>query len=168
MVVLIGAHGTGKSTLLNELKEYRKDLYVSDGWGRPIKEAGKELGLTNKQEQIIINTITKHRWNNDVSQTNFVCTRSIIDEWVYSKLMGHDDLLESRKEIFRSSDYKNVKYFYIPIEFALEEDGVRYSGRQFQRDCDKLMLEWIKEFNLDVITLSGTVDERLQKLMFNI
>lgn len=168
MVVLIGAHGTGKSTLLNELKKYRKDLYVSDGWGRPIKEAGKILGLSNKEEQIIINTITKHRWNNDVSQSNFVCTRSIIDEWVYSTLMGHDDLLESRKEIFAKSDYKSVKYFYIPIEFDLEEDGVRYSGKEFQQRCDALMKDWIKEFDLDVVILTGTVEERLHKLLINL
>jgi predicted ATPase len=168
MIALIGAHGTGKSTILNELKKVTSDYYITDGFGRPLKEAGESLNLSPRDIQVIVNTITKHRWNNDVVQDKLICTRSIIDEWVYSKIFGFDEFLEERKEIFRNSDYTKSKYFYIPIEFPLEEDGVRYSGIDLQRQCDELMRQWIKEFNLEVVILTGTVKERLTTLINNI
>lgn len=168
MICLIGAHGTGKSTLLNALQKARPDIYCSDGWGRPVKEVGKKLGLNQREEQIIINTIQSHKWRRDVIQSNFACTRSIIDEWVYCKLFNMDDLAVDRKEIFLDSEWQKGKYFYIPIEFSLEEDGVRYGGENLQKRCDELMLEWIREFNIPIITLTGTVEERLTTLLKHI
>lgn len=168
MIILIGAHGTGKSSLLEALKLARPDIYCSDGWGRPIKDAGKQLGLTQWEEQLIINTLQNHKWKSDVVQSNFACTRSIIDEWVYCKLFDMDDLASDRKDIFRDSDYSKAKFFYIPIEFSLKKDGVRYDGKELQKRCDELMLEWINEFSLPIITLTGSVENRLQTLLKNI
>lgn len=168
MIALIGAHGTGKSTILNELKKITNDYYITDGFGRPLKEISDLLQLTPRETQIIVNTITKHRWENDVISDKLICTRSVIDEWVYAKLFGFDDMLECRKEIFRNSDYTKSKYFYIPIEFPLEEDGVRYSGVELQQKCDELMRQWIEEFNLDVVTLTGTVEQRVETLLKHI
>ena len=168
MICLVGAHGTGKSTLLNELKKVTNNYYITDGFGRPLNEIKNLLNLDNRDIQIIVNTITKHRWENDVVSDKLICTRSIIDEWVYAKIFGYEDLLEERKEIFRNSNYTKSKYFYIPIEFPLEEDGIRYSGIELQKQCDELMQQWIKEFNLDVVILTGTVEQRLETLLNNI
>ncbi len=168
MIALIGAHGTGKSTVLNELKKINNDYYITDGFGRPLKELEDLLNLTPREKQLIVNTITKHRWDNDVVADRLICTRSIIDEWVYAKIFGFDDLLEERKEIFRNSDYKKSKYFYIPIEFELEDDGIRYPQKELQIKCDELMKQWIKEFDLEVVTLTGTVQERLTTLINNL
>lgn len=166
MVALIGSHGVGKSTLLNAMKKVvGNEYYITDGFGRPLKEIKDELNLTPREIQIIMNTITKHRWENDVVSDKLVCTRSIVDEWVYAKLFGLDDMLEDRIEIFKNSNYTKTKWFYIPIEFPLEEDGVRYAGTKLQKECDELMREWIKMFNLDVITLTGTIEQRLQTLL---
>tara|TARA_R110000744_G_scaffold19900_3_gene52295 strand:+ start:4266 stop:4772 length:507 start_codon:yes stop_codon:yes gene_type:complete len=168
MIVLIGSHGTGKSTLLEALKIARPDIYCSDGVGRPIKDAGKQLGLTQHQEQFIINTLQKHKWRTDVVQSNFACTRSIIDEWVYCTIFGMDDLAADRKDIFRDSDYSKARFFYIPIEFPLEEDGTRYAGDKIQQQCDELMVDWIDEFTLPVTRLTGSVENRLQTLLKHI
>ena len=168
MIILIGSHGTGKTTLLEELEKITNQFVISDGYGRPVREAGDKLGLSQYQRQVIINTLTKHRWNKEIRQKNYVCTRSIIDEWVYCKAFGHDDLLEERKQIFRDSNFGANKYFYIPVEFPLEEDGIRYSGAALQKQCDDLMVEWIKEFNLEVVELRGSVEERLQTLLKHI
>lgn len=166
MIALVGAHGTGKSTVLNELKKVVGDqYYITDGFGRPLKEIGDKLNLSGREIQVIVNTITKHRWDNDVVSDRLICTRSIIDEWVYAKLFGLDDMLEDRIEIFKNSDYHKTKWFYIPIEFPLEEDGVRYSGVDLQKKCDELMRQWIEMFNLDVVTLTGTVEQRVETLL---
>ena len=77
-------------------------------------------------------------------------------------------MLDDRIEIFENSPYAKSKWFYIPIEFPLEEDGVRYAGTELQKQCDDLMQVWIKSFKMDVVTLTGTVEQRLETLLKHI
>lgn len=60
--------------------------------------------------------------------------------------------------------------FYIPIEFAMEKDGVRSEDLEYQRQIDKDVRHEFVKFNDDErvsvcnLTLRGTVDERLAQM----
>ena len=43
MKILIGSHGTGKTTLLKEVSTRFPDYYVTDGFSRPVIKIGKML-----------------------------------------------------------------------------------------------------------------------------
>jgi predicted ATPase len=160
MNILIGAHGVGKTTLLNELNRARPEIYTSDGFSRPVKEFGV---LDNRYQQILINKLTLWRWREDYLKKNCLYGRSIIDSIAYSKALF--DLNLTKEIYYLSETLKDIEnFFYIPIEFAITDDKVRPLDIQFQKDIDNALLQIIEEFNIKAITLSGSVEERFNQI----
>ncbi len=170
MIALIGTHGTGKTTLLMELAKVRPDLIMVDGDSRPVRRFNKEVNnlLTAKEEQLLINRLSDVRWPIDTQIDNLCCTRTPLDHYAYSHALGWDNYAGERIELFRRTDRSKVKFFYLPIEFKLEDDGIRYSDLGFQITVDNYLKDMAAYFNLTPITLSGTVEQRLAIMLENI
>jgi predicted ATPase len=170
MIILLGSHGTGKTSLLSELKRLRPDLYTTDGFSRPIHSALSQIpeNISPRSEQILINELSQWNWKNNLNNKMYVSSRSIIDCCVYSKVLGWRDLGDEVLQFYKDNIPVNVKYFYIPIEFPIEDDGVRFMDKNFQIQIDVYLREFIRLNNLSTITLSGTLSERLFTLLTNI
>jgi GTPase SAR1 family protein len=169
MNVFLGSHGVGKSTLLNRLRLERPDLYITDGFSRPIKIALRRFeNIDLYKEQSILNELTEWIWIQNLNSDIYTCTRSVIDSYIYSKCLGFDDLAKKSLNVFLNSQPKSIRYFYIPIEFEIEDDGLRYTDVIFQKQIDSEIFRFIEKYNLDIINLSGSVDERLSKLKINL
>lgn len=168
MIAFVGAHGTGKTTLLNELKKNRPDLIYFDGFSRGVKRYNNKIKnkLNKSEEQILINDIARMTWKNQVQQKDLVVTRTPFDYSSYSFEIG---LVEESFDMFNlMEDIGDVKFFYLPIEFEVEEDGVRPLDKDFQKRIDKDLLAQMNVYKINFVTLSGTVEERLNKLLKNI
>ncbi len=162
--VLVGAHGTGKTTLLEQIKG-KVPYFITDGFSRPVKRSLEFLEIDNRFyiEQKIIDELTLWAWNSYIDQ-DVISTRSIVDTIVY-----HEFYL--RKKIdskFYSEFQKNkdkVRFFYIPIEFELVKDNVRFSDVNDQKEIDRLLKLFLIEHNINFITLSGSIEERKTQLI---
>lgn len=163
--VLVGAHGVGKTTLLEQLKEKDTSFYITDGFARPVRRA---LGDNSNPalEQRLINELTLHAWKGWLGQ-NVVAGRSLIDVMIYTTYyrpgveIGHlQDFFDKTKE--------KAKYFYIPIEFELEDDGERYIDTNDQKNIDKELRLFLKEKGLTFTLIKGTMDQRLSILRENL
>lgn len=163
-IQLIGSHGTGKSTLLQEYQKRHPEIHQQDGVSRPIKQCAKDLGLTPYQQQYICNRIAHYNWVNSRDIPNFYATRSLLDDIVYSKALGFEDLSNEVYEEFREMDNSHVIWVYIPIEFDLEDDGVRFSDPSFQIQIDKMLKEYAEKLNIRYHTITGSVEERINQL----
>jgi Fe-S cluster assembly ATPase SufC len=64
MKILIGSHGTGKTTLLKEVSTRFPDYYVTDGFSRPVIKIGKMLELSNDEKQYAINELSAWAYQN--------------------------------------------------------------------------------------------------------
>ena len=170
MIALIGTHGVGKSSLLKAVKEQRPDLIINDGDSRVVKNFNKSIGnkLTDKEEQLLINTFSDTKWHQQVALDNLCLTRTPLDHYAYASLLGWHDLAGSRLNLFEESDWESIKFFYIPIEFDLEDDGVRYVDPDFQKEVDCVLRAQIKRFNINVIELSGSIENRVKTFIDNI
>jgi len=51
--------------------------------------------------------------------------------------------------------------FYIPIEFPIEKDGLRFEDEHYQEIIDLQILKLLKRYKIPYITVSGTIEERL-------
>lgn len=158
--ILIGSHGVGKTTLLREVKKKFPHIYTSDGFSRPVKSTS--IDLTEQNKQILINELTYWRWKEDKGKSCFF-TRSIIDTIIYTKTLYPNLSLNGYLESF--NQYKDdYRFFYIPIEFELEEDGFRSGDKDFQIEIDNSIKLFLEENNVPYFTLSGSIEQRLLKL----
>lgn len=163
MNILIGAHGVGKTTLLDEVRKEMKHLYITDGVSRPVKKWLRENVQDSnlRLEQSLINTLTEWNWIQNLNNPIYTSTRSVIDSIIYSKCLGFPDLSESSLNIFINNQSREVKYFYIPIEFELKSDGIRFTDREFQHTIDREIKSFITAFKIPVIEIKGSLQERV-------
>lgn len=167
MNILIGSHGVGKTSLLKELKILLPQLYVTDGVSRPVKLWFKERGGSDLfLEQSLINALTEWNWIQNLNDPIYTCTRSIIDSIIYSKCLGFNQLSQRSLDVFLKHIPQNINYFYLPIEFKLDDDGVRFSDLDFQQQVDREICQFITQYKLPVIKLTGDLKERVN-LMYN-
>lgn len=168
-IVFCGTHGVGKSTLFlhPEVQEalrqiephWEKKHYRSwDGVGRYVHTKLNWLGERNKQRYF-------NRWYTyrHFYHRYFSGSRSIYDTYAYSRLLqgqwfDHQLMIWGARHVW----YDHV--FYIPIEFALQPDGIRYEDLSFQILHDRetrLIMDYCK---VPYHTISGTVEERVAQI----
>lgn len=160
MKALIGAHGTGKTTLLKELVKRNPSLVMSDGSSRPMKLIQEELGMTYEQYQIANNIFAIERHKQNHWQHNYITTRTLIDSWVYSYLAEMYTECDRLEHAIYETPLDGIMYFYLPIEFEVENDGVRSGDKEFQERCDIMMLEMLERCKIIPIKITGSVEAR--------
>lgn len=164
---LTGAHGVGKTTLLNELRKVEKRFYISDGFTRPVRRflSANRPDYDINFEQLLINDLTQWAWNNYLDQ-NAIIGRSLVDVILYSQYYTKVDTSSIEKILEKTKE--KVKFFYIPIEFDLHDDGERYIIPKDQENIDKKFQLFFKEKDITFITISGSVEQRLKILRENL
>lgn len=166
-VVFIGSHGTGKTTLCREMRKIDNNYKANDGVSRPIKKCKDRIGLSSKDEQLIINELTFFNWEFYKTVDNIFLTRSPLDCEVYSRVFGWEDLAEECENRIREIDLFNTEdviWVYLPIEFELDNDGVRFMDEELQKSIDKEFKRLIKKYNINVFKVQGSIEKRVNKL----
>lgn len=163
MNILVGAHGTGKSSLIRKIKELKPYIYCTDGFSRPVKRIKEITQISDSLEQIIINELTVWNWLNNIDNIYYLSARSIIDAIVYSDYLDFD--IGELMKVFVENNKKTIKYFYIPIEFELKSDNYRPSNITYQKDIDVMLKDFLINNNIDYQIISGDFNERVDKLL---
>lgn len=174
-----GAQGTGKTTLFEAVK---KDEMFK-GWDFYSEVVRQML----EREEIIIN----ENGNSESQKKIFDAYSEILDKMFdnpsvsdrciidvaaytsrlfdtcnpkdedYNKLSNED--FRERKEVVRRK-YELSLIVYFPIEFPLVKDGVRSVDEKFQKDVDMKIQQFLKNYDVPYITITGSVEERLEQL----
>ena len=168
MKILIGSHGVGKTTLLNAVQAKYPNYYVTDGFSRPVSKISKALELIDTEKQYIINELSAWGYQNYLKHSNVISTRSIIDCIIYSEILTPKLDIENLITLLEETKDQVEYYFYIPVEFDYVVDDERPGGmwQDLQLRIDTIIQNFIKE-HLPVekiVILTGTVEERLQKI----
>lgn len=164
MNILLGTHGVGKTTLLEAIRATRPNFFTTDGFSRPIKQVKNKKLINSITEQVIINELTKWAFLNYVQHKNVISSRSPLDAYVYSKLFSPLLDVKDQLDIFQQNIDKVENVFYIPIEFNIVDDGVRFLDIEIQKQVDteiRNLFSLIPTEKLHVLT--GAVEERLSQ-----
>ena len=166
MKILIGAHGTGKTTLLKEVSTRFPDYYVTDGFSRPVLKIGKQLELSNYEKQYVINELSAWAYQNYLSHKNVISTRSIVDCIIYSQILAPNLLVNDLIALFEQTKDQVEYFFYIPIEFTFNQDDPDRLSHELQVKIDEVLKDFIEKYIPveKVVTLTGTVEERLEQI----
>ncbi len=171
MKCFLGAHGTGKTTLIQEIRKRRANYYVTDAFSRPIREASSKLvkeaqgELTLFQQQILNFELMMWAQENYYNYDFVITTRSLFDSLIFARLLTPGVSTLDIQRHLSLNKHKITKIFYLPIEFPLQQDGIRF-GSELQKAYDVEIYKLIKEFDLrNVVYLSGSVEERMKQLL---
>jgi predicted ATPase len=182
-IILIGAHGTGKSTLADALSK-KLDIPVVESVAREffknwkyLKDTGLVTGLTPNGESNVKQNIlcSMSRWdfmrwvNADIP---VIMTRCPLDTLAYAAAdkTVSQSILDTNKNILLENEefmnaLNNSLFIYLPIEFNIENDGVRPTDIEFQKEVDEEMRKLIYEFKITPLVVSGSVDERVNTVV---
>lgn len=169
-IEFIGAQGTGKTTIVNLLKEY--GIPIIDGVVRDLVNTYNipinEKGSANSQETIF--RCYKNIFENKYA--DYISTRSLFDVVAYTQYLylksgdDHDLRDEVLTQVQELRDYlsfnKDVIYIYFPIEFELEGDGVRSVNKEYQKEIDHIITNLLKSTKVKYYTIHGSVEERMK------
>ena len=160
ILCLVGAHGTGKTTILNELK----DKYtIMDGNSR--KYIKKYEGLKTDDIQCQISEGLFQLINHQIFNKEFaIFSRSPIDTISYAQETNSAPFMWEiwRDKINDLTPY--IEYCYLPIEFELEDDGVRGADPKHQKEIDRRIQANLRGFNVNYTEISGNLEKRIQKV----
>lgn len=165
-IILTGAQGTGKTTLMNEL--------TKDGTRAisHIRKTAEEYNIdvsnaTEEGQKIFYSTLKKEL----SSKKNYVSDRGLTCVAAYtfnkaitgeiSKKTADKQYLEFVKFMDKNPD---VLIVYVPVEFDVEADGVRSEDIIFQSKIDFLIKNILETTGVPYITVTGTVEERLAQI----
>lgn len=168
-----GAQSTGKTTLLKHLQAKNKDIVfvpevtrlVKRQYNLPINEDGTDL-----TQKIICAEHLKNAYSVDHQKANVILDRCSLDGWVYSSWLYKKkkisaSTLSFSEETFHDTQAKYDAIFYTsPDDLVVEDDGERSIDIDFRNDIIKLFDLLKTQYTGNLITLRGTVEERLQAI----
>lgn len=174
-----GAHSTGKTTLINQLRGYlesqfgrdvglitevARDLIYRSGDDAFLhrKNSSKERQFWIQIQQIILESEVTHRTNKSILLTD----RTVVDNLAYTRHnfpperrdVPMDPFLDEQATSWMRT-YDLV--FYLPVEFPLDIDTVREDDTAFQLDIDTTIRRLLLSYNIPFVTLTGAPDRRM-------
>ena len=175
VISFTGAQSTGKSTLLTKMQteeRFRKFNFVPE-ITRSLKKKYKLDINEDGDEFTQLLTINSHLYNYfDFKDKDVVLDRCILDGFVYTTYQYH--MKKVSEEVYNYSEYLFKKLIgnidiilYTEPDIPLVDDGERSVNKEFRDTIINLFEEAIDHFKIDVIRLSGTVDNRI-KTIYNI
>ena len=163
----VGTHSTGKTTLLEKIKEsgILNDHEFVTSISRKLKAQGLKI---NKEADEKSQLALLDAYMQTLGSENFVCDRSLLDPLAYTKYQNKIGKIPTRAvKVVQNTVFDNVHLydllFYFPIDFDLVEDGVRDSDKDYRKEIDKILRREIKKSGVKVYEIKGTTDERFEK-----
>lgn len=162
-IAVIGAHGTGKSTLSKGIAKSLGYNIIPDVVPDAFKLKFPINEDTPPETQFWILTKMLELERNTVEP--WVMEKSLWDNIVYGNFSIKDKNIVS---VIRNIVTNNTKYdlvFYCPIEFPIQDDGLRSLNVDFQKTVDKDLRKLMKELGIEFHEVSGDEKERINKAL---
>jgi nicotinamide riboside kinase len=169
-----GAHSVGKSTLVNELTTNKGKLKDYEFITEIVRSLAKQGIKINKgADHVSQMIILEEHYKNILRYNKMLTDRCALDAFAYATwdyLNGAYSYEQHKQHeaIFLDTIKSYDLIFYIAPEFEIVDDGFRSLDSKYQKEIHVIFLKLIQKHRLNVITISGTVEERLEKLRDNI
>ena len=168
-IALIGSHGTGKTSIVEELARITKipiieELARNYNMNTPDMDEYKHY-----QKQLLLEQL-KAEAALFLSKGSFISDRSSIDNTAYFLLKCYENSTrEEKRRYTQIAIHNSLRYthlFYVPIEIPLpKDDGFRFKGELFRESVDKRINDIIRYYGVEVTPVTGSLNERVSKIL---
>ena len=168
-IAFTGAQSTGKTTLLKELKR-DPDLSLKYDFRDEITRRMQKKGLSINEggnditQLLIMNSHIKNTLIDNVIMDRCALDGLVYTDWMSRKGKVQQWVLQYADNVFKMLIDRYDHIFYLVPEFDIEDDGVRSTDIKFRNEIVILFEKYIKALNIPVIKLTGTVEQRLNKI----
>lgn len=168
-IAISGAQGVGKSTLIEVLKkeQFFKDFNFTNSTTRIAKNKGLQINESGNDETQ--KEIARLHINNLKIEGDCIYDRCLLDCLVYTRFLFLEGNIKEETLKFIETNF--LKYFahydlicYIEPEFELKNDNTRSTSIYFRNAIQFIFDYYIKKYNLRLLKLSGSVEERAKQL----
>jgi len=169
-IAIVGSFSTGKTTLA-EVVAQRLELPLLPEVAREVAALGFKLDKDATPE--VETLIFLRQFYNEMTHEDFVGDRSLLDVMAYAGWVLDNQPRRRETALWEScvaiaehrlrSQYTHV--FYLPVEFPIVPDGLRPMDPAFQAEIDDRMRALMERHAVRYETLTGPVDERVEKLL---
>lgn len=166
-IAISGSQNTGKTTLLNLLKQEGGVVFLTE----IVRQLVTEGILINKnadhRSQCLI---LEQHYRNCLKYDSFVTDRGAIDAFVYAtqNFLDRKFSFQEHKEhetLFLSSLPYYDYHFYLPPLGFIEDDGVRSNDQAYQKDIDRIFKTVYKRYNIPFFELKGNPSEKKESFV---
>lgn len=166
-IAISGAHSQGKTTIVNALRNLPefKDYKIITGITRDLEQLG--VPINEKGTDVTQQFIMAKHYQYAQLQHNCILDRCVLDGLAYttcfrSKIPSWmwNYFITLFSNLIKRYDY----IFYVEPELPLVSDGVRTVDLNFFNQVVNQFNKLITEFELPVIRLSGSIENRIQKI----
>src|SRR5574344_222866 len=179
IIVLTGAHGTGKSTLLQEIKKLLDNTITFDSVTRKTtsqEERRVESGVSDETQLRILEGIQKsiveiEKTEAEHPENLIVMDRGYFDFVAYSRVFCKEGKISketlNKIESFQSRMERMYSIvFYVPICFDIVDDGIRSLDKDLQTKVDQEIRKQLRKYRGTVVKLGkGNVKSRYEKVV---
>lgn len=164
-----GAQSTGKTTLLEAIKqneEFRYKYEFIDEITRRMVKKGLKINEAggNTTQLLIMNEHIKNTLYTDAIMDRCVIDGVVYTHWLWKEGKVEEWVFDYSVKVFNYYKDRYDYIFYLKPEFDIVDDGMRSTSTQFRDEIVDLFDTYIKQLNIPVITLTGSVQERLQQV----
>lgn len=167
---ITGAQSTGKTTLVNALKELPqfKDYHFATERSKYLRDLGIPL---NTDSTLKGQTIFLAERVNELMRENLLTDRTVIDVMAFTDASKSIGSLE--KSLFKEyasnfiNDYDYI-FYVTPKGVEIEDNGVRETNAEYRDLIDLTIQQLLKTYSnkiKNIHTISGPVNERVKQIL---
>ena len=156
-IVLIGTHGVGKTTLLNDFHAAHPEISVKNELIREIAKNDPTIKVNEdgdvRSQSIFFDAYMKEM----MSEEEFIIDRGALDVVTYTgkvceRVGEFDEYQRQMKELVDLHEKYNdqITYVYIPPVINLVGDEVRSDNAKYQKEIDDFLMNTIAMTNLEL------------------
>jgi len=161
-----GTMSVGKTTLVNALKELPefKDYHFRTERSKHLMDLGVPLNTDSTLKGQLVFASERAA---ELMQEKIITDRTVID------VMAFADLSESMKDhekfylnatLFYLIDDYDILFYVSPEGVEIEDNGIRETDAKYRDAIDKKIKSIIQMFRGNTITISGSVEERIEQV----